>query len=272
MAAGSGGSEEGMSDKEIQEKLQAMFDGLSKLREPFPDRLISKLPKPTISYEEWKKLPKGLCKECGGWHATTCTIHLDYVGHAALTDRLLDSDITWSWEPLAFTEHGLPRFDETGGLWIKLTVCGHTRLGYGNAAKNTHADVGSREKEVIGDALRNAAMRFGAALDLWHKGGDLHGDEDEEKPVKKPEPKPDPESVKILCSADSLEQLQDLYVSLKDASSEEVSGCYNRLKNIFSANAEHLPIVWKEIWTSLGEEGSKKYEGAKNRRKKTLGL
>jgi hypothetical protein len=30
-------------------------------------------------------------------------------------------------------------------------------------------------KERIGDALRNAAMRFGAALDLWHKG-DLHGD------------------------------------------------------------------------------------------------
>ncbi|HEX7822877.1 MAG TPA: hypothetical protein VF463_19950 [Sphingobium sp.] len=26
----------------------------------------------------------------------------------------------------------------------------------------------AREKEVIGDALRNAAMRFGAALDLWH--------------------------------------------------------------------------------------------------------
>jgi len=29
-------------------------------------------------------------------------------------------------------------------------------------------------KELIGDALRNAAMRFGAALDLWHKGGDLY--------------------------------------------------------------------------------------------------
>jgi hypothetical protein len=31
-------------------------------------------------------------------------------------------------------------------------------------------------KERIGDALRNAGMRFGAALDLWHKG-DLHADE-----------------------------------------------------------------------------------------------
>jgi hypothetical protein len=33
-------------------------------------------------------------------------------------------------------------------------------------------------KERIGDALRNAAMRFGAALDLWHKG-DLHKDDDD---------------------------------------------------------------------------------------------
>jgi hypothetical protein len=36
-------------------------------------------------------------------------------------------------------------------------------------------------KERIGDALRNAAMRFGAALDLWHKG-DLHKDEEPEQP------------------------------------------------------------------------------------------
>jgi len=35
-------------------------------------------------------------------------------------------------------------------------------------------------KERIGDALRNAAMRFGAALDLWHKG-DLHAAETDGK-------------------------------------------------------------------------------------------
>jgi hypothetical protein len=34
-------------------------------------------------------------------------------------------------------------------------------------------------KEMIGDALRNAAMRFGAALDLWHKG-DLHVEDAED--------------------------------------------------------------------------------------------
>lgn len=155
---------------------------LAKLREPFAPHHISKLPKPTKAqtdkvrenYSAGKR-----CTICGGWHHPD-VIHLDYVGHAALTDRLLDVDLEWSWEPVAFTDEGLPAFDKTGGLWIRLTVLGVTRLGYGHAAAKPTADPGSREKEVIGDALRNAAMRFGAALDLWHKG-DLHADEDNEK-------------------------------------------------------------------------------------------
>ena len=97
-------------------------------------------------------------------------MHLDYVGHAALTDRLLDADPFWTWEPLAFDADGLPKLDHTGGMWIKLTVCGVTRLGYGDADGKTG---GNAVKERIGDALRNGAMRFGAALDLWHKG-ELH--------------------------------------------------------------------------------------------------
>ena len=41
-------------------------------------------------------------------------------------------------------------------------------------------------KERIGDALRNAAMRFGAALDLWHKG-ELHAHlEADDAPVNDP--------------------------------------------------------------------------------------
>ncbi len=64
--------------------------------------------------------------------------------------------------------------DRNGGLWIRLTVLGVTRLGYGDAEGKTG---GNAIKEAIGDALRNAAMRFGAALDLWHKG-DLHLDDD----------------------------------------------------------------------------------------------
>lgn len=145
--------------------------GLELLREPFLPHQISKLPKP---YK--KDSPKGNCAECGGYHGLPAA-HLDYVGHAALTDRLLDADPAWSWEPVAFSAEGLPQFDKTGGLWIRLTVCGITRLGYGHAEGKAYMDIGAREKEVIGDALRNAAMRFGAALDLWHKG-DLHLDEE----------------------------------------------------------------------------------------------
>lgn len=113
---------------------------LAKLREPFPPEQIGKLPK-------------------GG-------TMLDYVGHAALTARFLDVDPGWSWEPVGHDPQGLPAFDANGGLWIKLTVAGMTRYGYGDAGgKNGPNAV----KEAIGDALRNAGMRFGCALDLWSK-------------------------------------------------------------------------------------------------------
>lgn len=142
--------------------------GLELLREPFAPNQISKLPKPYRSDSQ-----KGNCQECGGYHGLPA-MHLDFVGHAALTDRLLDADQNWTWEPLAFGEDGLPQLDRNGGMWIRLTVCGMTRLGYGDAQGKTGPNA---VKELIGDALRNAAMRFGAALYLWHKG-DLHADED----------------------------------------------------------------------------------------------
>jgi hypothetical protein len=104
------------------------------LRRPFPKSAIGRLPK-------------------GG-------TMLDYVGHAATTDRLLAVDPAWSWEPFTTDERGLPALDGRGNLWIRLTVCGVTRIGVGD---------GKSAKEVVGDAIRNAAMRFGVALDLWSK-------------------------------------------------------------------------------------------------------
>lgn len=106
----------------------------AELRKPFPSESVGKLPR-------------------GG-------LQLDYVGHAAVTDRLLQVDPEWSWEPAGRTEQGLPALDAEGNLWIRLTVCGVTRLGVGD---------GKNMKERVGDALRNAAMRFGVALDLWTK-------------------------------------------------------------------------------------------------------
>jgi len=104
------------------------------LRNPFDPKQIGKLPK-------------------GG-------VMLDFVGHAAVTDRLLQVDSGWSWEPMATDERGLPALDAEGNLWILLTICGVTRPGVGD---------GKSMKERIGDAIRNAAMRFGVALDLWAK-------------------------------------------------------------------------------------------------------
>jgi hypothetical protein len=173
----------------MQEAAENTGKGLAFMREPFPDHQVSKLPKGTQAQNKCPAEEKRNCAVCGGWHHPKIR-HLDYVGHAAVTDRLLDCDPAWSWEPLAIDEKGFPRFDESGGLWIRLTVCGVTRLGYGNAIYSANKDVGSREKEVIGDAIRNAAMRFGAALEMWHKG-DLHlpePAEEEETKIKSPKP------------------------------------------------------------------------------------
>lgn len=115
---------------------------LDRLREPFLPEQIHQIPK-------------------GG-------VQLDYVGHAEVTERLLEVDPLWSWEPLAFNEAGAPLITTHDGvavMWIRLTICGVTRLGVGTA----RADKGEVEKELIGDALRNASMRFGVALDLWKK-------------------------------------------------------------------------------------------------------
>ena len=134
------------------------------LRKPFPAESVGKLPKPVRSGDP----DKGKCvagskysadgNYCGGYHSRS--VHLDYVGHAATTDRLLTVDPDWSWEPFALDEHGLPALDRAGNLWIRLTICGTTRIGVGD---------GKSAKECIGDAIRNAAMRFGVALDLWAK-------------------------------------------------------------------------------------------------------
>jgi hypothetical protein len=145
---------------------------LAKLRAPFPPEAISKLPK---GKEDKSKRAK--CRVCHGSHDPSM-FHLDYVGHAALTDRLLTVDLEWTWEPYATDPHGAPLLerDSNGnpvGLWIRLHVAGMARPGYGSVESGKPDAV----KELIGDALRNAGMRFGMALELWHKGDLPHEDE-----------------------------------------------------------------------------------------------
>jgi hypothetical protein len=146
--------------------------GLEKLREPFPETAIAK--RPQISCGACKDAStkvcnthsKATCAACGQY-VTTAHKHLDYVGHAEATDRLLSVDPTWDWEPIARDDKGRPLIDSDGGMWITLTVCGMTRKGYGDAVGKRAGTTAT--KEIIGDAIRNAGMRFGMALDLWAK-------------------------------------------------------------------------------------------------------
>lgn len=117
------------------------------LRDPFPPEQIGKLPRAGIK--------------------------IDYVGHAATTSRILEVDPDWTWKPMSVDPSGAPIITQGGlsqgtkmGLWIEMTIAGVTRPGFGD---------GNTIKECISDAIRNAAMRFGVALDLWAKE-DLHAD------------------------------------------------------------------------------------------------
>lgn len=183
---------------------------LNLLRRPFPSDQVSKLPKPTKAQTDEVKgdFKKGIrCKICGGWHHKD-VVHLDYVGHAALTNRLLDVDPLWSWEPVAYNQDGLPAVDKVGGLWIRLTVCGVTRLGYGHPDGKSGGDA---IKEAIGDALRNSAMRFGCALDLWHKG-DMPLYEDGKQNLDEQD-EPERDDYSILCESLS-EEIAEIKIGL----------------------------------------------------------
>jgi len=208
--------------------------GLARLREPFPENAINFLPRAVRKNDNDKFQCRPGTKAsvdgkyCGGYHSAS--IHLDYVGHAALTDRLLEVDPEWSWEPLAIGENGLPVFDRDGGLWIRLKICGVERLGYGDAQGKSG---GNAVKEAIGDALRNAGMRFGAALDLWHKG-DLHDASEEQGKLDAPAEDPAPAPARTLQRATvdldewkkklegkSKAELQALWKSSKDEGQPE---------------------------------------------------
>lgn len=114
------------------------------LRKPFDPKAVGKIPK-------------------GG-------IQLDYVGHAAVTDRLNNvvGPENWSLDPLSFNLDGSPLIiigNTNAVMWSTLTILGTSKICVGTVKKTAY----ELEKEIIGDALRNGAMRFGVALDLWSK-------------------------------------------------------------------------------------------------------
>jgi len=97
---------------------------------------------------------------------------LTYMGHAEVTLALIDVDPTWNWHPVAIdTETGGPKITPQGKrlvLWGYLEVLGVQRLCVGTC----DAGKGAPEKELIGDLLRNGAMRFGIGTKLWSKAVD----------------------------------------------------------------------------------------------------
>lgn len=169
----------------------------AELAAPFPADEIEWKPQPLVkrgdpnanSYQCDEKHKDRDGRWCGGYHVMPA-IHIAYVGHAGITKRLNDvvSPDGWSWEfahrqldrdvLLAAIQSGdreivrmvmdnAPPLYQTGGLWIKLTVLGHTRYGFGDA--NGGQLDPKAVKEIIGDAIRNGAMRFGVGLYLWGK-------------------------------------------------------------------------------------------------------
>jgi hypothetical protein len=111
------------------------------LREPFPKEQIGKLPRT-------QKRPE-----------------LDFVGHAAVTDRLNTVAPDWSYtideakRARYVDENGV---EHDGAFWIRgtMTIGGVSRPEYGD---------GADPKEAIGNFIRRAAMRFGVAIDLWSR-------------------------------------------------------------------------------------------------------
>ena len=107
------------------------------LRAPFPANQIGKLPKAGTK--------------------------LDYVGHAAVTARLLEVDPDFEFGPVMNANHvPIVRPGGRSGAEVlyALTVLGVTRHEWGD---------GPNMKECSSDAIRRCAMRFGVALDLWAK-------------------------------------------------------------------------------------------------------
>lgn len=169
---------------------------LAVCREEFPPEAIGY--KPTV----WCKA----CRtgECGEHHKSRCdkckqnisTAHMDiaFIGHAVITDRLSTIDAGWSMKPAAEDEHGQPVMIEQAvriqrqkgfvdatelSLWVDLTLRGFIRRGCGTVIAGKPEAL----KELWGDCLRNAAMRFGVGLYLWAGKTDLpsgSGDDDED--------------------------------------------------------------------------------------------
>ena len=141
------------------------------------------------------------CKLCGQ-NITAAHMHLSYVGHAHLTQRLNEADPRWTWRPARDVpdEVMLAAIATGNAELLKMVLSAYPPkiiemeipTSRGTATERVmwgelviHDDVGNEIvmpgvgdaigkawgpnalKEMVGDLLRNAGMRRGAALNLW---------------------------------------------------------------------------------------------------------
>ncbi len=228
--------------------------------------LLSKV----FEQDEVEKLPKQLKKDdrdydycrqgtrvsadghyCGGRHARS--MHLDYIGHAGITDRLNQVDPQWTWEPMGVTPAGTP-FLSDGGMWGKLTVLGVTRIGFGDAQGKSGANA---TKEIIGDFLRNAAMRFGVGTYLWGKSESAlakkRGEEPDEPqqqqrdetPLTQAPPTPDWEAA-YKATGKQRDKLEALRHTAKNAGAPDTFWLFKMIADDLAA-MEPTPIEGKVV-------------------------
>lgn len=205
------------------------------LRKPFPPESIGKLPK-------------------GGQM-------LDYVGHAAVTDRLLTVDPNWSWDFALHRADGTPVIDDGfGNLWITLTICGVTRKGVGD---------GKNAKERIGDAIRNAAMRFGVALDLWAKENLVEfaqaaatAGRQAERPEPAERPTPEPAETGEMMSARTRGHLFALFGQKGVAEADQLPGINHICGTEYGSRSELTEADAKKVIAALKKRPDAAVDGA----------
>lgn len=186
-----------------------------RLLEPFPANEIAA--KPRVWCGDCRRAESRVCARhelirCEGCkqRITSGHLHLDYVGHADVTRRLLEVDPEWDWYPAysnpdkdvllaaiatgdvnivdAVIRNAPPLIDGQGGMWMYLEIHADDgtivkRLGYGDAEGKTGPDA---MKERIGDGIRNCAMRQGVALDQWSRADRQEGIEKQGDPLPGP--------------------------------------------------------------------------------------
>jgi hypothetical protein len=118
-------------------------------------------------------------------------------------------------------------------MWGNLTILGKSMLGVGSV----RSDKADLDKELIGDFLRNASMRFGICLSLWSKS------EWEDSPHTPAPPKPagvvsqeNIDRFKAACAEANLdpnkvaEKAGVLLIGLKDADMTKLRDTFKQMK------------------------------------------